>query len=70
MRGIKRMQRQILKGPIVKTMLALGLPLMLTHLFQMFYALADMFWLGNYVGTIGVAATTLAWPLVFFLMSL
>ena len=70
MRGIKRMQRQILKGPIVKTMLALGLPLMLTHMFQMFYALADMFWLGNYVGTIGVAATTLAWPLVFFLMSL
>jgi putative MATE family efflux protein len=65
----KRMQRMILKGPIVKTMLILGWPLMLTQAFQMCYSLADTYWLGQYVGDVGVAATTLAWPIVFFLVS-
>ncbi len=68
-RSTKRMQRQILRGPIIKTMLKLGWPLMLTNVFQMSYALADTFWLGHYVGAEGVAATTLAWPLVFFMVS-
>jgi len=65
----KRMQRLILKGPIVKTLFLLGLPLMLTNVFQMCYSLADTYWLGQYVGEVGVAATTLAWPLVFFFVS-
>jgi putative MATE family efflux protein len=64
------MQKRILGGPIGKTLLVLGWPLMLTNAFQMMYSVIDMYWLGNYVGTEGIAATSLAWPLVFFMMSL
>ena len=66
----KKMQKHILGGPIAKTLLVLGWPLMLTNAFQMMYSIVDMYWLGNYVGTEGIAATSLAWPLVFFMMSL
>ena len=66
----KKMQKQILKGNIAKTLLVLGWPLMLTNAFQMMYSVVDMYWLGNYVGTEGIAATSLAWPLVFLMMSL
>ena len=66
----KRMQKRILGGPIAKTLMVLGWPLMLTNAFQMMYSVVDMYWLGNYVGTEGIAATSLAWPLVFFMMSL
>ncbi|MDO9537574.1 MAG: MATE family efflux transporter [Thermoplasmata archaeon] len=66
----EKMQKSILKGPIVRTLLVLGWPLMLTNAFQMLYSVVDMFWLGRYVGTEGIAATSLSWPLVFFLVSL
>lgn len=59
----------ILRGPIVKTIFILGWPLMLTNAFQMCYSLVDTYWLGQYVGDVGVAATTLAWPIVFFLVA-
>jgi len=64
------MQKHILRGNIAKTLLVLGWPLMLTNAFQMMYSVVDMYWLGNYVGTEGIAATSLAWPLVFFMMSI
>ena len=66
----KKMQKHILSGKITKTLLVLGWPLMLTNAFQMMYSIVDMFWLGNYVGTEAIAATSLAWPLVFFMMSM
>ncbi|MFQ6107467.1 MAG: MATE family efflux transporter [Thermoplasmata archaeon] len=63
------MRRMILEGPIVKTLLILGWPIMLTNLFQMLYNIADTYWLGK-VSVEAVAAPTLAWPLVFLFVSL
>ncbi|MBA3045402.1 MAG: MATE family efflux transporter [Candidatus Thermoplasmatota archaeon] len=63
------MQKDILHGPIARTLFMLGWPLMLTNAFQMAYSVADMYWLGKFIGTEGIAATSLSWPLVFFLIS-
>lgn len=65
----EKLQKEILDGPIVKTLFALGWPIMLTHFFQIAYNLTDTFWLGR-LGTSEVAAPTLAWPMVFLLISL
>lgn len=39
---------EILKGPVIKTFLKLGLPLLLVRLVQDIYLLVDMFWLSRY----------------------
>lgn len=64
----ERMQKSILHGPIVKTLLVLGWPIMLTNVFQMLYNLVDTYWLGK-VSVEAVAAANLAWPLVFLFVS-
>ncbi|MCK4456823.1 MAG: hypothetical protein KAW39_03700, partial [Thermoplasmata archaeon] len=64
----ERMQKSILHGPIVRTLLVLGWPIMLTNVFQMLYNLVDTYWLGK-VSVEAVAAANLAWPLVFLFVS-
>jgi putative MATE family efflux protein len=63
------MQKSILRGPIVKTLFILGWPIMLTHFFQIAYNLVDTYWLGR-LGVNEVAAPSLAWPMVFLLISI
>jgi putative MATE family efflux protein len=65
----EKMQREIVGGPIVKTLIILSWPIMLTHLFQIMYNLIDTYWLGK-VSVEAVAAPTLAWPMVFLLISI
>ncbi len=65
----ENLQEAILSGPIVKTLFWLGWPIMLTHFFQIAYNLTDTFWLGR-LGTNEIAAPTMAWPMVFLLISL
>ncbi|MFB6188604.1 MAG: MATE family efflux transporter, partial [Halapricum sp.] len=56
-------------GGIVKPLLFLSLPIVLTNLMQTAYNLADTYWLGQY-STNALAAISFAFPMVFLLISL
>lgn len=62
------MRQAILSGPILKTMLLLGWPVMVTNSMQALYNLIDAFWLGR-VSTEAVSAPSMAWPVLFFTIS-
>ena len=61
-------RERILNGPILKTMVLLAWPVMVTSALQALYNLVDAFWLGR-LGTAAVAAPGMAWPILFFFMS-
>jgi putative MATE family efflux protein len=63
-----RTRERILNGPILKTMVLLAWPVMVTSALQALYNLVDAFWLGR-LGTAAVAAPGMAWPILFFFMS-
>ena len=69
MNRVERLQDDILEGPIIKTLLVLGWPVMLSNVFQMLYNLVDTYWLGK-IGKEAVAAPTVGFPIVFLLISL
>lgn len=56
-------------GGIVRPLVYLSLPLVITNLLQTAYNIADTFWLGQY-STEALAAISFAFPVVFFLISL
>ncbi|MFB6109127.1 MAG: MATE family efflux transporter [Haloplanus sp.] len=56
-------------GGILKPLLYLSLPIVITNLMQTAYNLADTFWLGQY-STNALAAISFAFPMVFLLISL
>src|SRR6056297_3715156 len=55
-------------GGIIKPLLYLSLPIVVTNLLQTAYNLADTFWLGQY-STEALAAISFAFPMVFLLIS-
>jgi putative MATE family efflux protein len=61
-------RERILNGPILKTMVLLAWPVMVTSALQALYNLVDAFWLGR-LSTAAVAAPGMAWPILFFFMS-
>src|SRR6056297_109905 len=66
---IERLKDDILNGPIIKTLLVLGWPVMISNALQMLYNLVDTFWLGK-IGKVAVAAPTVGFPVVFLIISL
>jgi len=62
------LRERILGGPILKTMVLLGWPVMVTNSLQALYNLVDAFWLGR-VSTEAVSAPSMAWPVLFLTMS-
>jgi len=56
-------------GGIVKPLIFLSLPIVITNLMQTAYNLADTFWLGQY-STEALAAISFGFPMVFLLISL
>ncbi len=63
---------QILHGPLVRTMVRLGWPAMVTSLLQALYNLADAFWIGHLppeTSGPSVAAIQVSWPVVWLLIS-
>ncbi|MFC4448268.1 MATE family efflux transporter [Halorussus aquaticus] len=56
-------------GGIVKPLVILSLPIVITNLMQTAYNLADTFWLGQY-STEALAAISFGFPMVFLLISL
>ncbi|MBU7024737.1 MAG: MATE family efflux transporter [Theionarchaea archaeon] len=64
---------QILKGPIVKTLLVLSWPVMVSNLLHSMYNIVDTFWLGRLGGTEStnaVAALQVSWPIVFLMIAI
>lgn len=55
-------------GTLLKPLLVLSLPIVLSNLLQVGYNLADTFWVGR-LGQDAVTALGFAWPLVFLMIS-
>ncbi len=66
---VDRLKDDILNGPIIKTLLVLGWPVIVSNALQMLYNLVDTYWLGK-IGKEAVAAPTVGFPVVFLLISL
>ncbi len=61
MTAVDRYRNEIVKGPIIKTLLWLGFPLMLVQLVNVSYNVADAFWLSRY-SDVAMAVPRQAWP--------
>ena len=64
----RRTSARLTEGPIVRGLLALAGPIVLANLFQTVYQLTDTFWVGR-LGVEAVAAVSLSFPVLFFLIS-
>ncbi|MBS3817120.1 MAG: MATE family efflux transporter [Candidatus Thermoplasmatota archaeon] len=62
-------REEILSGPIVKTLLILALPVMVSSAMHTAYNIADTFWLGK-LGSAEVGAPTAAWPVIFTFLAI
>ncbi|MFW6320540.1 MAG: MATE family efflux transporter [Halohasta sp.] len=56
-------------GPLVKPLVVLSVPIVLTNLLQVGYNLADTFWVGR-LGQPAVSALSFSWAIVFLIISL
>ncbi len=65
-------RKEILQGPIVRTMFRLAWPLMISSLLHYLYNMADTFWVGHLPvaeNASSVAGLQIAGPVIFFLMA-
>lgn len=56
-------------GPLLKPLLFLSLPIVLTNMLQVAYNLADTFWVGR-LGQAAVSALSFSWAIVFLIITL
>jgi len=61
--------RDLTDGSLLRPLLALSAPIVLTQLLQVLYNLVDTFWVGR-LGQDAVSALSFSWPPVFVLISL
>lgn len=61
--------RDLTQGSVVRALLALAVPIVFANLLQTAYQLIDTFWVGR-LGAAAVAAVSLSFPVLFFLISL
>jgi putative MATE family efflux protein len=59
----------VIDGPLVKPLVILSIPIVLTNLLQVGYNLADTFWVGR-LGQPAVTALSFSWAIVFLVISL
>ncbi len=62
-------REMILNGNINRTILYLAGPIMLNNFIQTIYNLTDTFWVSR-LGGMQMAAMTLVWPVIFFMMAI
>ncbi|MEM4519798.1 MAG: MATE family efflux transporter [Sulfolobales archaeon] len=60
---------EVVRGPVVRTLLKLGFPLMIVQLVQISYNIADAFWLSKY-SDVAMAVPRQVWPLLMFFNAL
>jgi putative MATE family efflux protein len=58
----------VIDGPLLKPLVILSLPIVLTNLLQVGYNLADTFWVGR-LGQPAVSALSFSWAIVFLVIS-
>ncbi len=63
--SVGRYRERIVKGPVVRTILWLGAPLVVVQLIQVSYNVADAFWLSMY-SDVALAVPRQAWPPFLF----
>lgn len=62
-------KNNLTEGSIIKSLLALSVPIIFANILQTAYQLTDTFWVGR-LGAGAVAAVSLSFPVLFLLMSL
>lgn len=62
-------RRDLTKGPILKSLLNLSLPIVFANILQSAYQLTDTFWVGR-LGGDAVAAVSVSFPLIFLMIAL
>ena len=62
-------REKLLNGSITKSLLIIAVPIIFANILQTVYQLIDTFWVGR-LGVEAVAAVSLSFPILFFLMSL
>ncbi|HEC96267.1 MAG TPA: MATE family efflux transporter [Euryarchaeota archaeon] len=67
--GLEARREEILKGPILKTLIKLASPSIGIYAFSSMYYLMDTIWLGG-LGSSSVSAPTFTWPIINTLFSL
>ncbi|NTV22487.1 MAG: MATE family efflux transporter [Candidatus Yonathbacteria bacterium] len=60
---------KLLEGPIITSLLALAVPIVLANILQTAYQLTDAFWVGR-LGGAAVAAVSVSFPITFLLIAL
>lgn len=61
--------KNLTEGSIIRSLIALAVPIVLTNLLHTAYQLTDTFWVGR-LGAEAVAAVSLAFPIIFLMISL
>ncbi|RMG78906.1 MAG: MATE family efflux transporter, partial [Bacteroidetes bacterium] len=56
-------------GSILKSLIALSVPIIFANILQTAYQLTDTFWVGR-LGTVAVAAVSISFPIIFLIISL
>jgi MATE family, multidrug efflux pump len=60
--------RDVTSGSILRVLVALSIPIVATNVLQSLYQLTDTFWVGR-LGADAVAAVSLSFPILFFMIS-
>ncbi len=60
--------KHLIQGPILKSIIALAVPVLIGNLLQTAYQLTDTFWVGR-ISAEAVAAVSLSFPIIFFFIS-
>ncbi len=63
------MTNKLTEGPIIKSLLALAIPIILANILQTAYQLTDTFWVGR-LGADAVASISISFPIIFLLISM
>ncbi|MBT4071735.1 MAG: MATE family efflux transporter [Candidatus Magasanikbacteria bacterium] len=64
-----KVKNNLTEGSILSSLLALSVPIIFANLLQTAYQLTDTFWVGR-LGTVAVAAVSISFPIIFFIISL
>lgn len=64
-----KVRNNLTEGSILKSLIALSVPIIFANILQTAYQLTDTFWVGR-LGTVAVAAVSISFPIIFFIISL
>jgi putative MATE family efflux protein len=62
-------KNNLIEGSIIKSLIALSVPIIFANILQTAYQLTDTFWVGR-LGTVAVAAVSISFPIIFLIISL